>query len=264
MFPPLRLSADTAIPRFRAAAIHFGVSVSVALVLVLLITQVWYPSDFFELAKGRDIFILMISCDITLGPALTLVIFNVRKPRRELVRDVTIIALVQLCAMVYGVSTLLKARPAYIVYNVGQFNVPLSNELVADANTGTDHSLTVPSAPWTGPKLVGARLPKDTQENNKLIFSAVYGRGDVFDMPRYFVPYDDVKQEVIARARGVDQLAKELRLDPSAVARATSSFSAKGVDFGLLPLRIRTTLALAVVDRKTGNLLGIEPIPRDF
>jgi hypothetical protein len=112
--------------------------------------------------------------------------------------------------MVYGVSTLLKARPAYIVYNVGQFNVPLSNELVADANTGTDHSLTVPSAPWTGPKLVGARLPKDIQENNKLIFSAVYGRGDVFDMPRYFVPYDDVKQEVIARARGVDQLAKEL------------------------------------------------------
>jgi len=261
---PLHLAADTLIPRVRAAGIHLAVSVSVALVLVLLITRVWYPSDFFELAKGRDIFILMISCDITLGPALTLVIFNIRKPRSELVRDIAIIAAVQLSAMVYGVSTLLQARPAYIVYNVGQFNVPLANELVSDANTGDEHSLDVPSAPWTGPKLVGARLPKDLEENNKLTFSAVSGRGDVFQMPRYFVPYGEVKAEVLEHTRGVDQLAKELRLDLPSLRSATARYSERGVDFGVLPLRIRTTLALAVVDRKTGDLLGIEPIPSSF
>jgi hypothetical protein len=166
--------------------------------------------------------------------------------------------------MVYGVSTLLQARPAYVVYNVGQFNVPLSNELVADANTGVDHSLAVPSAPWTGPKLVGARLPKDIEENNKLIFSSVNGRGDVFQMPRYFVPYEDMKSDVRAHARGAEQFAKDFRLDQSLVMRATARYLAQGVDFGLLPLRIRLTLAIAVVDRNTGDLIGIEPIPTSF
>ena len=70
-------------PRFRAAGVHLAGSASIAVILVFLITKVWYPSNFFELAKGRDIFVLLMCCDITLGPALTMVIFNIRKPRRE-------------------------------------------------------------------------------------------------------------------------------------------------------------------------------------
>jgi hypothetical protein len=245
--------------RLRAAAIHLGISASVAVVLVLLVTTVWYPSPLFELAKGRDIFLILISCDITLGPVMTLIIFNVRKPRAELVRDLAIIATVQLAAMIYGVSTLLQARPAYIVYNAGQFNVPLANEMV-DGNDGAKADETAP-APWFGPKLVGAKLPTDVEENNRLLFSAVSGRGDVFQMPRYFVPYDDVKTEVIARMRTAVQIAKELHVERSAVESATAAYAKKGTSFGLLPLRVRTTIALAVVDRKTGDLLGIEPLP---
>jgi hypothetical protein len=259
---PIGLSAQIKF-RLRAAAIHLAISASLAVALVLLITTVWYPSPLFELAKGRDIFLILISCDITLGPVMTLIIFNLRKPRAELVRDLAIIATVQLAAMIYGVSTLLQGRPAYIVYNSGQFNVPLANEIVdgkADAKAGATADETAP-APWFGPKLVGAKLPSDVEENNRLLFSAVSGRGDVFQMPRYFVPYDDVKTEVIAHMRTAVQIAKELHVERSAVESATASYAKKGTSFGLLPLRVRTTIALAVVDRKSGDLLGIEPLP---
>lgn len=244
--------------RLHAAAIHLGVSVAIATVLVLLIVNVWYPSPLFNLAKGRDIFFIVLGCDITLGPVMTLIIFNIRKPRRELVRDVAIIAMVQLAAMVYGVSTLLQARPAYIVYNVGQFNVPLANEMLV--GMGDQEGDAKAQVPWFGPKLVGARLPEELQEHNRLLFSSVSGAGDVFEMTSYFVAYDDVKQEVIAHARSTEQIAKELHLDVNAVQAAVGSYAKKGTPFGLLPLLVRKTVALAVVDRSSGALLGIEPL----
>jgi hypothetical protein len=245
--------------RLRAAAIHLGISAAVALLLILAVTQVWYPSPLFDLAKGRDIFLLMIGCDITLGPLLTLIIFNIRKPRAELVRDLAIIGTVQISAMVYGASTLLQARPAYIVYNAGQFNVPLANELVA----GTEEvaSKQAVSAPWFGPPLVGSRLPHETEESNRLLFSAVEGRGDVFQMPRYFVPYAEVKREVASRARTADALAKDLHLDPARVRAAVAGYAQRGAKVGYLPLVVRMTLAIAVVSLPDGDFIGIAPLP---
>ena len=245
--------------RLRAAGIHLAISGGVALLLMLAVTRVWYPSPLFELAKGRDIFLLMIGCDITLGPVITLVIFNIHKPRAELVRDLAIIGTVQIVAMVYGASTLLGARPAYVVYNVGQFNVPLANELVA----GTDETASKQAvrAPWFGPPLVGSRLPQEGEERDRLLFSAVGGRGDLFQMPRYYVPYAEVKRDVAAHAKSADTLAKELRLDPVRVRAAVSRFSSRGANVGYLPLVVRLQLAIAVVSLPDGEFRGIAPLP---
>src|SRR2546425_71087 len=204
--------------RLRASAIHLAISATVALILILAVTNVWYPSPLFELAQGRDIFLLMIGCDITLGPLMTLIIFNIRKPRAELVRDLAIIGTVQLAAMAYGLFALLVTRPAYIVYNVGRFNVPLANELIAGTEKGAEAQSV--RAPWFGPLLVGARLPQETEERDRLLFSAVQGRGDVFQMPRYFVPYSDVQHGAPSRSKPADALAKELHLDPARVQSA--------------------------------------------
>ncbi len=251
--------------RLLAAAVHLGVSATLALCLVVMVTKVWYPYPLFDIAKGRDIFLLLIGCDITLGPVMTLIIFNTKKPRRELARDVTIIALVQLAAMAYGVATLLKARPAYIVYNVGQFNIPLANELVAAPKGRTEEKdAAIPVAPWFGPQLVGAVLPKGVEDSNSLLFSAVSGGGDVFQMPRFFVPYSEVKSEVVSRARTVAQISKELHVTPEMVNREVASFEKTSPSIGFLPLVIRTSTALAIVDLGSGDLIGIAALPSEF
>ncbi len=109
------LSLPSLRKRLYAAGIHLAASAVLALVLVLLVTQLWYPSPLFKLANGRDIFFILIACDIMLGPVMTLVIFNVKKTRKDLGRDIAIIAVIQLSAMAYGLTTLLMVRPAYIV-----------------------------------------------------------------------------------------------------------------------------------------------------
>jgi len=246
--------------RLKGAGLHLVVSVSLAVLLILLVTQVWYPAPLFELVQGRDIFFLIVGCDITLGPAMTMVILDIRKSRRELVRDIAVIACVQLAALSYGIYALAQVRPAYIVFNVARFNVTLANELVSGINAAPDEDR--PSAPWTGPRLVGARLPQDAQANSDMIFSALKGRGDVFQIPSYFVDYRDVKSDVIAHAQTVAEISKELMVERAVVEQVTASYRQRGLAFGLLPLVLRQTAALAVVDSKTGDLLGIEAIPR--
>jgi hypothetical protein len=245
--------------RLRAALVHLGLSVALACVLLLVVTRLWYPAPFFALAKARDIFLMLIGCDIVLGPMMTLVIFDIRKTRRELIRDVSMIAFVQLAAMVYGVSTLLQARPAYIVYNAGQFNVVLANELVDDPGAG-EPAVSV-GAPWTGPKPMGARMPADGQVRSRLLFSALKGAGDVFQMPRYFVSYAEVQAEAASRARSPEALARELNLEVSSVQVALRDLPHSSDSTGLLPLVVRDRIAVAVVGRPGGELLGIAPLP---
>jgi len=52
-----------------------------------------------------------------------------------------------------------------------------------------------------------------------------------------------------------------MNVQSAAVESATAAYTKKGVPVGLLPLVIRQSIALAVVDRNTGDLLGIEPLP---
>ena len=58
----------------------------------------------------------MVGCDLALGPLVSLVIYNSRKSRRELVFDYSVVAVVQIAAMVYGVYVVAESRPVYIAF----------------------------------------------------------------------------------------------------------------------------------------------------
>jgi len=58
-----------------------------------------------------------------LGPLLTLLIASATKPRRELARDIAMIAAVQLAALAYGTTTLWRGRPLYYVYAVNRLEM---------------------------------------------------------------------------------------------------------------------------------------------
>ena len=52
---------------------------------------------------GRELFMLVVGCDLALGPLLSLVVFDSSKTRRELLFDYTVLGIVQLAGLVYGV-----------------------------------------------------------------------------------------------------------------------------------------------------------------
>jgi hypothetical protein len=112
--------------RLRASGIHFCISLAVASLAALLVFLVWYPYPYREVSGGRELFLILVSVDVVLGPLITLMmlmIFNRSKPRRELVRDLAIVGLIQLSALAYGMWTVFVARPVHLAFEIDRFRV---------------------------------------------------------------------------------------------------------------------------------------------
>ena len=110
-------------PRFQAAGIHLCISLVIAALAATLVFALWYPYPYRDLSGGRELFTMLVSIDVILGPLLTLAVFNLKKPRAQLVRDLAIIGLVQLLALGYGLWTVYQARPVHMVFEMDRFRV---------------------------------------------------------------------------------------------------------------------------------------------
>ena len=76
--------------RFKASGIHLGISLVLAVLAGALVFGLWYPYPYREISGGRELFLLLVSVDVVLGPLITLAIFDRRKPGRELIRALCI------------------------------------------------------------------------------------------------------------------------------------------------------------------------------
>jgi hypothetical protein len=148
--------------RLRAALTHLAATAAVALVSATLVFYVWYPSPFEQISGGADLFKLIVLCDIVLGPLLTLIIFNPKKSRSTLIRDLSVICSVQLVALLYGVWAMFIARPVYVSFEKDSFRVVHANEVVNRQRPDQwDSTLSYPLA---GPKPISLRPFKDQKE----------------------------------------------------------------------------------------------------
>jgi hypothetical protein len=75
-----------------ATAIHFGATLVLGAIAAALIFLVWYPAPFQKMVGGTELFMLVVGCDLALGPLMSLVIYNSRKSRRELLTASLILA----------------------------------------------------------------------------------------------------------------------------------------------------------------------------
>lgn len=172
----------------RASGIHLLSSLGVALMAAVLVFGLWYPFPYRELAGGRELFLLVIAVDVVCGPMLTLVLFNPAKPRAELWRDLGLVALIQLAALGYGLHTVWQARPLFLVMEVDRFKV------VAAPDLGGASLAELPAAlqpRWlSGPRTMAIRDPKDSQEQQAVLFESLQGGRDYAERPEFYLPYD--------------------------------------------------------------------------
>lgn len=144
--------------RFQAFGIHFGISLLIFAVIAYLVLQHWYPDFFFESDGGWQGMRIIIFVDLVLGPVLTLVVFNPKKP--ELPRDLSIIAGIQLVCLAAGTYVVWSERPIALVYvDETFFSMPTSKSLRAQ---------DVANLPGSGPRRVAVDLPIDPTQQSKL------------------------------------------------------------------------------------------------
>lgn len=249
--------------RLRAAAfpagIHLGISAVIAAMAAALVFAVWYAYPYRHVSGGRELFTLLIAVDVVIGPALTLVVFNTRKPRRELRRDLAVIAALQLGALAYGLYTVHAARPVFLSYEGNRFRVVSAAEVdratLAEARYGLGHLSHV------GPVTIAARLANsgdaDYLDSIKQSMDGLHPSL----RPSRWEPYDGHRQEVVAALQPLDAL-KQRRPEQAAMIDAAVADAGTTVEqLGYLPLQSRTHADwIVLVDRHTGEPRAFAPV----
>jgi len=199
---------------------------------------------------GFQLFILVIGCDLALGPLISLVIYNTKKPRRELVKDYLVVGVLQLAALGYGISVVAQSRPVFVVFTKDRLEVVTAQELDGnDLREGKGKEFKTRS--WYGPKLVGIQFPTDSKERNDLLFSAVAGK-DAQLMPKYYVAYKTVLGLVKNKALPISLLAERHTEEIGHLQSAINDSGIAEAELRWLPVHHRFGFWTALIDAKTG------------
>ena len=167
----------------------------------------WYRWPGWYLADALRGVAAVAGVDLALGPLLTFVIARSSKPRRELVRDIAIIVVIQLLALSYGAMLLWKGRPLYYAYSEGFLQLVQAYDIERqEAAVARKQNPELAPHCYSLPRWIWAPLPKDPDERDRIIKSAVAGGDDVISMPRYFKPWEQGLPELRERLMSVDEL----------------------------------------------------------
>jgi hypothetical protein len=180
--------SPTLLSRWQAAGIHFLISVIVALAVVATMYFLWYPTPYFQAMGGDGLLMLVVGVDVVLGPLITLIIFNTKK--KSLKFDLMCIAILQMVALAYGVSTMFQARPVYTVFNNNRFDVVIAAGMNVDEQAKVTNAM-FKSLPIAGPQIVAMELPNEKKELEHVLFSGIDSRA----FSQYYVAYDAKAKE---------------------------------------------------------------------
>lgn len=245
-----------AMSRYKAAAIHFGISLAIAAAVLMVMLKVWYPQPYFEAVGGDVLLLLIFSVDITLGPLITLIIFDIKK--KSLKFDLSVIAIIQTAALVYGVYAMFQARPVYTVFVKDQFKIVTANELENEQLAKVKRP-EFKSLPITGPVVVAVLEPTDAKELEYLATGAMFGM-DLQFFPQYFHQYREVQTKILTHARSLAELRKS---NPSGYQQIETALAEmnKGLNAVVfLPCKSKHKALIALLDSKTGEIIKILPV----
>ena len=243
--------------RFTASGIHLGISLTIALLAALPVFGLWYPYPYREMSGGRELFLIVVAVDVILGPLITLAVFNRAKPARELKRDLTMVALLQLAALVYGMWTVFVARPVHMVLEYDRFRVVHAVDVPAELLNRTPPDVI--ALPITGPTLLSLRPFKDANEKMEATMAALEGLS-LSARPDLWQPYAAAKSDIWQAAKPVSELKTRFPARAAEIDAAVAKTGRKPETLAYLPMVGRKSFWTVLLDPATSDVLGFIPI----
>ena len=186
-----------------AFASHLLISLMIALLSVILVYVVWYPQPLGVAAGVTRLFLLMITIDIIIGPLLTFIVY--KKNKKTLKFDLSVIAILQIAALLYGLYAVYDGRPAWVAYSVDRFEMVRVNEL--DVRHVKQAKPEYATPPLLGYKYVHAQVDKkDIELKNKALFEEVFAGVAPSQKPELYQPVETAYPLIRERAKPLDDL----------------------------------------------------------
>ena len=243
--------------RLRVSAIHLTISLGIAALAALLVFELWYPYPYREISGGRELFALVIAVDVVMGPLITLIIFNRAKSRRHLAMDFSVVGLLQLAALSFGLWTVFVARPVHLVFEFHRMAVVHAVD-VDPAQLGQARA-ELQALPLTGPTLLSLRPFKSFDEQHNSTMLALEGIAQAAQ-PGLWQPYDVARADILQEAKPVAQLKARFPDQAAAIDHAVARIGLQVNSLGYLPLVTRKNAWTVLIDSITAQPVGYLPI----
>lgn len=243
--------------RFQAFGLHVLISACLVAFCYVLVFFIWYPGLTAYASNVSNIFLLLLLVDVVIGPIITLVIYNPQK--KELKRDLRIIGLLQMLALLYGLHTVFIVRPVYIVFNAGQFDLTYANQ-ISEKNMALVSSDDFRFLPLFGPKLVSVDLPTDPKLLTPIILASFQGGDDIQVMPQYFVAYMKQKSAILASIKPLEDLILLNRDRAQQINILINKYQGGDLNAGYIPLKGKSQNLTVIVSRTTGAILEMNDL----
>ncbi len=229
--------------RARAAGLHLLISAAIAALAAALVFGLWYPGMYRTVAGGRDLFLLVTSVDVILGPMLTFAVFNLAKGWKHLRRDLIVIGMIQLAALLYGLHTVYIVRPIALAFEVDRFRVIAAADVYGPELPKA--AVAYRSLPLTGPWLLGTRAPKPGDEHSEAVLLNLQGI-DRANRPLFWQPYADSLADALAQSRPLSVLLAHFPARAAEFRASLADMNADEATTRFLPLVARGEWVIVV------------------
>ncbi|MCO8047552.1 TfpX/TfpZ family type IV pilin accessory protein [Acinetobacter towneri] len=227
---------------------HLLLSFLVALLVIGLVFFIWYPSPLATAVGVMHIFLMLLVIDVILGPLLGLLVY--KEGKKTLKFDLSVIILIQIAALCYGVFSIEQGRPAWLVYNVDRFELVRKNEIV---DTNIQHAQPQFQKPsWFKPQYVATEFAKDTQQRNDEMFAEVFSGISISQRPERYVELIQAKTQIQQRALPLVELQQ---YNPKTDVEKTLAKYPKADAW--LPLKANAVDMVMLINKESASIIKI-------
>ena len=227
---------------------HLSISFLIALLVIGLVFFVWYPAPLAKAVGVTNIFLMMLAIDVIVGPILGWLVYQ--EGKKTLKFDLSVIILIQIAALCYGVFSIEQGRPAWLVYNVDRFELVRKNELVDTNIQQAQPQFQQPS--WFKPQYVATEFAKDIQQRNDEMFAEVLGGISIAQRPERYVELTQVTTQIQQRALPLKELEQ---YNPKTDVEKTLAKYPKADAW--LPLKANAVDMVVLVNKESASIIKV-------
>ena len=227
---------------------HLSISFLIALLVIGLVFFVWYPAPLAKAVGVTNIFLMMLAIDVIVGPILGWLVYQ--EGKKTLKFDLSVIILIQIAALCYGVFSIEQGRPAWLVYNVDRFELVRKNELVDTNIQQAQPRFQKPS--WFNPQYVATEFAKDIQQRNDEMFAEVLGGISIAQRPERYVELTQVTTQIQQRALPLVELQQ---YNPKTDVEKTLAEYPKANAW--LPLKANAVDMVVLVNKESASIIKV-------
>ncbi|MCH7335838.1 TfpX/TfpZ family type IV pilin accessory protein [Acinetobacter sp. NIPH 2699] len=227
---------------------HLFTSFLIALVVVGVVFFIWYPFPLATAVGVTHIFLILLTIDVIVGPVLGWLVY--KEGKKTLKMDLTVIILIQLSALVYGVYTIQQGRPVWLIFNVDQFEVVRSNE-VYNKNI-KQAEVRFQKVSILSPQFAAIKLSENLEQKQKDMFDEVLNGILLSHRPERYVELSVVRSKTQQEARGLELLSQ---YNASQLVQKTLSKYPQATAF--IPLKTDVVDMTVLINKETGEVIKI-------